>query len=271
VPRDVRQFAVHTDQTWDVTFAADSKSFVTASQNGRVKRWPTTAFRPATEHCQLAGAVTHTLDMADGNRKIYVATDDRIVCIERKDRRLEERELFSHGAEELKLSPDGHTLAAIQNLQPLVLYDLMSGVRVKELGLPTGKSPCLSWHPNGQTLAVVGGKGSVELWNWHEGSKVTHQFFDEPKVTLTGVGFNHDGTRMAVYRQYLQTLLIDTTDYQVIAKIDGTTSDFTFSPDGRLLAVILSDGTMRVFATKSGELLTVLPGREESISAKAMD
>jgi WD40 repeat protein len=180
VPRDVRQFAVHTDQTWDVAFAADSKSFVTASQNGRVKRWPTTAFRPATKHCQLAGAVTHTLDIADGNRKIYVATDDRIVCIERKDRRLEERELFSQGAEELELSPDGHTLAAIQNWQPLVLYDLMSGVRVKELGLPTGKSPCLCWHPNGQTLAVVGGEGSVELWNWREGSKITHQFFNEP-------------------------------------------------------------------------------------------
>jgi serine/threonine protein kinase/WD40 repeat protein len=137
-----------------------------------------------------------------------------------------------------------------------------NGVQVRDL--ETGKVlasfphvrdayPWTAWHPDGKTLATVGGDWIIRLWDVATRKEIVR--LEGAKGGGFGITFNHGGDLLASFSwEGLLRLWDPRTGKQLLSTVANGMSALRFSPDDRLLAARISGRKL--------QLLEVAVGRE---------
>ncbi|MEO3819204.1 trypsin-like peptidase domain-containing protein [Plantactinospora sp. B24E8] len=198
----------------------------------------------------------------------------------------------SHAPTAVAFSPDRRLLAFTRG-SVVTLWDLAKQSVVRELN--TGVVTSLSFKPDSAALATAGADGTVRLWNLATGQA------GRPGATGDGtvpyaVQYSPDGRVLAAFggpsldainsgdvtilrlRLVLWDLASPNSPPVLITyEPDDVSHDpypggnIDFSPDGSLLAVPLSNGTIELRAPRTGDLVDTLNGRHGFASAVAFN
>jgi RNA polymerase sigma factor (sigma-70 family) len=192
------------------------------------------------------------------------------------------------------ISPDGRVLATggrtSAKADPVVLWDLHSGERLRSLSAKMYQVFRLAFSPDGKTLAAVScGNPSfappgssrpeiVRLWEvgtgqlhelaGHTGGATSLAFSPDGKVLATG---GHDGTMIlwdsATRKQLRKIQLLE--DVYFHPRGNGFDSGgilaLAFAPQGKTIASANHDGTVRLFEAATGKQLHVLRGHAHRV------
>jgi RNA polymerase sigma factor (sigma-70 family) len=192
------------------------------------------------------------------------------------------------------ISPDGSVLATGggtgRKSDPVVLWDLRTGNKLRSLSGSMYQVFGLSFSPSGKALAAVScgdsnfsppkssQPGIVRLWDvptgklheldGHAGGATSLAFSPDGKVLATG---GHDGTLIwwdTTTRKQLRKIKLveDVYCYPMGNGSDsGGIHALAFAPNGKSVASANHDGTVRLFEAATGKQVQVLRGHAHSV------
>lgn len=175
------------------------------------------------------------------------------------------------GVDKILITPDGRSLAtksSYTDIDYATVWDLTTGkeryrIYHTEQGYPLTKNSIkrlekkkddtepsenyirdMAMKPDGSIIATAGAKGSVKLWDFKNGRKITQLAYDHEWPEIV---FSPDGKRLAIatsvkeeaagYHRRRDHIAIWTTDgdFKKISEISGYFSTYHFSPDSNML------------------------------------
>ncbi len=192
------------------------------------------------------------------------------------------------------ISPDGSVLATGGRTQdgadPVVLWDLRTGNKLRALSGSMYQVFGLAFSPNGKSLAAVSCGNSafspppsaraesIRLWDvatgklqeldGHAGGATSLAFSPDGKVLATG---GRDGT-LLLWDAATRNRLHKTTIAEEASPRKGNRvalrgiRALAFSPDGKTIASANSDSTVRLFEAATGKQTRVLRGHAQSVA-----
>jgi serine/threonine protein kinase/WD40 repeat protein len=144
----------------------------------------------------------------------------------------------------LAFNPKGRQLAVASG-ESVQVRDLETGKTCAEFHYPPGAEPHLAWHPNGRTVAMVGGDRVVYLGDVATGKEtVKLEGFKNTGIVPT---FNHGGDLLATTGWEYTLRLWDPHTGQQLFQTPGVWCDCRFSPDDSLLAADVRDNKLRLW------------------------
>jgi len=225
-----------SDLVDSVAFSPDGKSLACGGWDGTVRVWDVATRRPI-------GRLLHGLDGV---------------------------------AESVTFSPDGRTLAGISDDGTVWVWDVATGHPIGhiQLGGFPGSVNWVAFSPDGKTLAAGSDEGLVRLWDLATRHPIGHMhLLGGPAVGP--VAFSPDGKTLAGIASgavWLWDLTSPARDqvftvFELHSKVifagsplagrplhglDISVESVAFSPDGRTLAGISDDGTLRLWDVATG-------------------
>lgn len=137
-------------------------------------------------------------------------------------------------------------------------------LKLRELKGHEGSVMCLSFAPDGKTLASAGRDATVRFWDVSTGKfirKLVHHTAD-----VYGVCYSRDGSLLATASGDKLVCLWDAVSLDLLKTYDkheGIVRWVTFSPDGRTLASCGVDLTVRLWDVQTGKQKHVMRGHKE--------
>jgi WD40 repeat protein len=172
----------------------------------------------------------------------------------------------------LSFSPDGKTLAAGCRDGTLRVWDVRTG---NELATISGDYSISSvvFSPDGKTLAAGLFNGRVILWNLANSKLKSLLTIEQlPQMQWDSIAFSPDGRTLAVgggeYNKPCDVVLWDRETQQIRATLKGHVSqirDVEFSSDGKQLATVSHDKTVRLWDVYSAQVLAVGRGHDATL------
>jgi len=175
----------------------------------------------------------------------------------------------------IALNPDGAKIATGTIDGPIRIWDATTGMQIQSMSGHARFAESVSFSPDGMFLASGGSDGAVHLWDAVTGEEVFSVEVHDTRVKA--IIFNADGTRLASTSDD-KIMLLDPRTGDIISvfnrgllgpDIGGWSlqryGEASFSPDGRRLATIATDGILRIWDAKTGDSVLTLPteGRRE--------
>jgi len=156
-------------------------------------------------------------------------------------------EPFMHRTSSTAYSPDGKTLAAASDAG-VVLWDVVSGKKAKELPKQFPAMVSVAFSPDGKTLAG-GDQSRIHLWDLAHGKEIA--VFGDHTNRVSSLSFSPDGTILASAGWDLGGVrLWDVAQRKLIHRLeghDGSVTAISFSPDGKTLASAGVDTTVLIW------------------------
>ena len=182
---------------------------------------------------------------------------------------------FGKGAAtEIQYSPDS-TRFAVASTIGIWLYDAGTGQEITLLTGHTKLVRCISFSPDGKTLASGSEDNTIRLWDTNTGHHKKTLTGHTSKRGVYSVSFSPDGQTLASGGSGLDSTirLWDTntgTHKQTFKGHTGYVSSVSFSPDGQTLASGSADSTIRLWDTNTGRLKKEITGHKIGIFKKVL-
>ncbi|WP_217213381.1 helix-turn-helix domain-containing protein [Streptomyces sp. AC550_RSS872] len=275
-----------------VVFSPDGRTYAAVRGDGSVQ------LRDVAD-----GMVRRTIrDAAGGRGQVVFAPDGRTLAVASRQDTVRVWDTASgaaaraavtaghrgRGVMTVALGPDGRTLVTSSNLDPDVRVHRMPADRPQTtLRGAAGTSVTeVAFSPDGHSVATVGhglpGRASVELWAAGTGGREAALALDTD-VMLQGkglpvsvsrpgdVGFGPDGRALAARSRGKGVIEVRdvATGRLRLSRAWGAVDEVAFSPDGTRLAVVGSEGWVRIWHLATGAVHTVRTGDGEPVRAVA--
>jgi WD40 repeat protein/serine/threonine protein kinase/tetratricopeptide (TPR) repeat protein len=299
-----RATLAHRSPVLTLAFAPDSKTLASGSYDSTIALWdiktkaePATVLQHAGVVCDIAfardgktlvsaGEHSTTLwDVATGQTRVTLPRSPRPSTTSPPGSRPASPSLpptpppaskmMSHARIGLAVSPDGMTLASSAGDETAVkLWDLATGHEKATLNGHTKQIYCLSFSPDGRTLASGAEDGIVKLWDLatqQARATITRTYGG----AVTGLAFSPDGKTLVSVRQFDWVHLWDAATGQERATFQGHQGGWNwglsvaFSPDGKTLATGNDQGTVKLWDAVTGELRASFKGHTDCVNSVA--
>jgi hypothetical protein len=169
----------------------------------------------------------------------------------------------------LAFSPDG-SLLATSGYHEVLLWKTADGTLARRIQNVAASVYGLSFHPDGQRLAVAAGTpgetGEVKVFQVADGALLA----DLVRVddVMLGVAFSLDGAKLAASGADRSIRVFDASTYAPIFSVEDHADwvvSVAWSPDGTRLASASRDKTSKVFDAATGDALGTFNGHGEIV------
>ncbi|HEV3262481.1 MAG TPA: serine/threonine-protein kinase [Gemmataceae bacterium] len=269
VGREVSSLKGHTGAIHDVTFSRDGRNLATASADQTVRVWAA-----ATGRCVLtlgghSGSFASVALSPDGK---CVAgggqADGRVKTWDLKGKELCSFKAHAGAVQTLCFSPNGKRLVTGSDQENAVkVWDAVTGEHTLTLKGHARGIPACAFSPDGKRLATASADGTAKVWNASTGEELVSlpliaRVFGhfESDGLVTSVAFSPDGKWLATttmpwdqekalgLSQQLEIWDAATGKHLFnIARQPGGFGQVAFSPDGKRLAAVGGDRTVKVW------------------------
>jgi WD40 repeat protein/class 3 adenylate cyclase len=183
----------------------------------------------------------------------------------------------------LAWSADGSRIATGGADGTAVVWDATTGAQLMQLAGHSAEIFGVAFSPDGSTLLTSSMDATTRLWDVTLEGEREWLTVPGPELRLGGVAFSPDGSTFAVPMQESGVRIHDTETGEILMELTGHEAplwDFSFSPDGRLLAGSPGAGppnaegdarTVPIWDLSTGDLVAVLDGHEKEATAVEFD
>jgi eukaryotic-like serine/threonine-protein kinase len=260
----------HTDSVLSVAFSPDGRRIASASWDGTVKVWDTSAGQEIRTLVGHTGEVWNVAYGPDGHH-LASASSDGTVKLWDTAAGQEFRTLKGHTGPvySVAYSPDGHRLASASSDGTVKLWDAATGRVIRTLkGYATGVG--VAFSPDGRRIASASVDQTVKLWDTATGQEI-RTLVGHTNAVLS-VAFSPGGRRLASASYDGTVKLWDAATGQPTLTLKGHTTwviSVAFRFDGHRLASASRDGAVKVWDIASGQEIRTLTGHTAGVNSVA--
>lgn len=269
----IRFLENHEDEVLSVAFSADGKVLASGAADHTIRLWDVargTEVRRFEGHTDRVTAVAFqpgATILASGSIDGTILWDP---VSGTEVRRLGVRP-SRVGA--LAFSADGATLAWGSHDGGISLWDLAGSIRTRRLKGDLEKISALAFSPDARTLASGAYGGTVTLWDLADGTKVRR--LEGKSISVSALAFNPDASLLVSMENRGGSVLklwnvADGTEVRHFLLERGLGRIMALSPDGRTLAVIHRDHTVRMLNLATGTEVGRVKSASDSVSSRAL-
>jgi WD40 repeat protein len=167
----------------------------------------------------------------------------------------------------IAFSADGRQLALVEIGDCPRILPVEAPHDVRRLDGPPGTEHSrFAFHPNGTTLAMTNGSGTVWLSDLTTGTSEELLISSKADASIYRIQFSPNGRELAVYdgNQH-EAFLYDMESSTVRDTLPDCDGNICFSPDSRLLATGAPDRTVLIWSVDTGRVLRTLAGHDGGV------
>jgi WD40 repeat protein/serine/threonine protein kinase len=189
---ELRTLVGHVGRVWEVVFAPDGRSLVSAGTDRAIHVWdPLTGqeVRRLTGHNLEVRALAFRPD----GRWLASGGDDGFVMLWSLPDGSRLRQLaVPDTVRDLAFSPDGRILAGALENGVLQVWDAATGAILHRIYSGEGQLNALAFNIDGQEIAAAGLSGLIRIWDTQSGQELLHLSEDDG-IQVNSLAFRSDG------------------------------------------------------------------------------
>jgi WD40 repeat protein len=168
------------------------------------------------------------------------------------------RRLEGHGApvKGIAFAPDSRIFATASADTTVVLWDTSSGQAMQILRHHTDAVNAVAFHASGWLLASAGGDRRVLLTDLQTGAATV---FEGHSGEITSLAFGGGVLASGSWDKTMRLWDVASAHEHATIVLDDWVRHLAASPDGQTLAVACKDGSVRLVAFATGEILRTIP------------
>ncbi len=242
-------------------FAPDGSHFAVAGGAGKILLYDAAGITQVAEISIAPVRINALAFMPDSSALLAAAESGDVLIARRSDGWTHTlHRLHPRGIEQLSVARDGSRFSTASRDSTAVIWSFPDLRRLREVAIADPLIPCAALSPDGQTIAVSGGRGLIRLH--HESGEVASLTGHSQRIN--SLSFSPDGSKLvsaAIDRDARIWSLASMECTAVLRAPNGYLKHVCFSPDGRTIA---TGGVSRtdLWNAATGERLRGLPARE---------
>ncbi|OKH43241.1 hypothetical protein NIES2101_31120 [Calothrix sp. HK-06] len=246
-PKKLEDYEDYNDHPTALSFSPDGKIIALASNDGYVKLWNTNGTLLKTFNNETFNNETVLKEILKaevfGKNKAYLKKFEKFFEVS-KDTKVP----FT----DLSFSPDSKIFASASN-RTIKLWSIDSG-EIKTFKRNDDVGESVSFSPDGRTLAAAG-RSVVNIFS-REGSLL--KTFDLKYPHVRSVKFSPDGKTIAIASWDNTVKILDTNsrEIKILKGHNDRVENVNFSSDGQFIVSVSADGTAKFWSINGRELKT---------------
>ncbi|MGE5360669.1 MAG: protein kinase domain-containing protein [Bacteroidales bacterium] len=258
----------HEDRILSLAFSPDGQQLASGAYDSTVRVWDLASQHEIMRDAGFTLGVLSVGFSPDGSRLLAAGSQRNSDATIRvwDTRALGPWRTFAHESEVAKVafSPDGATMAVGMEDGKVVLWDAISGDRLRVLSAHNSRVTALSFHPSQPLIASGSADMTVRVWDTRSG-RLLRTFHDHQK-RVTAIAFSPAGTELAAAGEDGLVQVCNPVSGASLAHWQGSAPVLALAFDrsaGHLLIgsgdrrrIPSPDARVRVWNWKTGKVLT---------------
>ncbi len=276
-PEKIGEIAVFTGHTYpnSIAFSRDGQFFHSARRDQTIGMFSTADGREITRFAAGRMFPVRCVALSPDNRMALFSGADDSLRLRDAQSGSELRRLFGHTlVTTVAFSPDGAWIVTGGQDKTVRLWETASGRELQRFTRHADEIACAAFAPNGQSVIVMTVGGDIHLWETLTGRHLLYLPPDETTYDSLSVSISDDRQRL-VGSELKQVKTAESEGRRRIKRLDVGqipygSSQVVFTPDGRYVASVNLDSTIRLWEVANGKALQVFIGHGNYINSLAI-